>query len=134
MYDSDLFGVQDPETGEVGYCCVLGALGELLGLNVYLGARGLAGYLGMRAEYPEADPDIIYKLDTLVVHFDDRSFMEPEDLKGITFSVRRSFRKGDGPFIRIRSFGSNKNPVRSWPANFSPTRGLKRPFKTIAWP
>lgn len=100
MYDGDLFGVQDPETGEVGYCCVLGALGELLGLNVYLGARGLAGYLGMRAEYPEADPDTIYKLDTLVVHFDDRSFMEPEDLKrakalGYSFKGKKSW-----PWIR----------------------------------
>jgi hypothetical protein len=84
MYDSDLFGVQDPETGEVGYCCVLGRLGKVLGLNVYLGVRGLGGYLGMQeAGYPEEDLDIAYKQDTLVVHFDDRSFMEPEDLKRV---------------------------------------------------
>ena len=84
MYDSELFGVQDPESGEVGYCCVLGSLGEVLGLNVYLGARGLSRYLEMyEAEHPEKDPDMPYKQDLLVAHFDDRSFMEPEDLKRV---------------------------------------------------
>jgi hypothetical protein len=84
MVDSELFGVQDPESGEVGYCCVLGSLGEVLGLNVYLGARGLSRYLEMyETEHPEKDPDLPYKQDLLVAHFDDRSFMESEDLKRV---------------------------------------------------
>jgi hypothetical protein len=35
------------------------------------------------AEHPEKDPDMPYKQDLLVAHFDDRSFMEPEDLKRV---------------------------------------------------
>jgi hypothetical protein len=35
--DTDLFGVKNPEDGEIGYCCVVGALGEFLGLDAIKG-------------------------------------------------------------------------------------------------
>src|SRR3989338_1822045 len=44
MWDSNLFGVKNPEDGETGYCCVLGAAGEVFGLVVYKGCEGLDGY------------------------------------------------------------------------------------------
>ena len=35
MWDSEIFGVQNPETGEVGYCCVMGRGGEHYAMAVY---------------------------------------------------------------------------------------------------
>ena len=41
MWDSDIFGVKNPETGEIGYCCVMGQNGEHYGLGVYKGSLAL---------------------------------------------------------------------------------------------
>jgi hypothetical protein len=40
MSDSDVLR-SESEGGEIGYACVLGALGEVYGLVVYLGSAGL---------------------------------------------------------------------------------------------
>ena len=39
MSDDMVFGVKDPATGTTGYCCVLGAPGTLLALNVQTPVR-----------------------------------------------------------------------------------------------
>ena len=49
MYDDDLFGVQNPDDGEIGYCCIMGNFREMFGIAVYLGADGLDGYLKIQS-------------------------------------------------------------------------------------
>jgi len=48
MTERDIFGVQNPRTGDIGYCCIMGELGEMLAIAVYNGTEGLQGYLKMQ--------------------------------------------------------------------------------------
>ncbi len=82
MWDSDIFGVQNPETGEIGYCCIMGMLGEHYALALYLGTEGLEGYLKTRSG--EFSPDnVLHIQKCLMVSFEDRKFLKKQDLTTI---------------------------------------------------
>ena len=79
--DSEVFGVKDPVSGEIGYCCVLGALGEVFALCMYRGSEGLALHRKMQAG--EVDPsmdDSFAMQNALMAEFCDRKELEKEDL------------------------------------------------------
>lgn len=81
MEDTDLFGVRNPENGEIGYCCVVGSLGEFFGLIVNLGREGLDVYLKTQAgEVSPQDDDVIYQNKALVASFGDRRSLQKPDL------------------------------------------------------
>ena len=80
MWDSDVCGVQNPKTGEIGYCCVMGMLGEHYALAVYLGSEGLEGYLRMQAGEEFSPLESLYIQKCLSVSFEERTFLEKEDL------------------------------------------------------
>lgn len=84
MDDIDLFGVQNPEDGEIGYCCVMGAAGEVFGLSVYLGTEGLMTYLDVvSGEVEMESEDILFAQKALTATFEDREELEEQDLKVI---------------------------------------------------
>jgi hypothetical protein len=91
MYDSDLFGVRDPLTGEIGYCCILGAAGEVFGLTVYRGSEGLDVYLDLESrQIGGNDPDLLFIQRCLMADFEDRKMLDKADLDvirslGLTF-------------------------------------------------
>lgn len=108
MYDDMIFGVQNPENGEIGYCIVMGNIGEFFGLGVYLGSEGLAGIKRMQTDNVD-EFDMINVQKCLMASFEDRQDLDKEDYKtikelGLRFRGRkqwpqfRSYRPGFFPW------------------------------------
>ena len=98
MWDTDIFGVQNPVTGEIGYCCVMGGAGEHFALAVYLGSEGLNGYLKLQSKknYPSLE-DMLNLQKLLMASFEDREYLQKED------------------FQLIKKFNLNFSGPNSWP-------------------
>lgn len=111
MLDSHNFGVQNPESGEIGYCCVMGNLGEHYALAVYLGDEGLQGLKQMRSgRVPDNPAEVLRLQKCLSASFEDREFIQAEDREvmralGLKFRGRnawplfRSYRPGYQPWF-----------------------------------
>jgi len=99
MSDTDLFGVQNPEDSDTGYCCVLGGCGEFFGLAVYLGTEGLIGYLDIQSGKISAEKDpfeVLLSKKCLVTSFENKSNLTKEELSvikelGLIFKGRNAF-------------------------------------------
>ena len=110
MWDSDIFGVQNPANGEIGYCCVMGRAGEHFALAVYLGSEGLDGYLKIQSgEFYLSPVDMLNLQKSLTASFEDRRFLQKEDFQVIkklglkfgghnTWPLFRSYRPGYYPW------------------------------------
>jgi len=80
MKETDIFGVQNPQTGEIGYCCIMGELGEVLAIAVYLGTEGLEGYLKIRrGQIQHDDPDSLFIQNCLMLSFENRKLVQEDD-------------------------------------------------------
>jgi len=98
MWDTDIFGVQNPVTGEIDYCCVMGGAGEHFALAVYQGSEGLYGYLTLQSgkNHPSLE-DILSLQKCLMASFEDRKYLQKED------------------FQLIKKFGLKFSGPDSWP-------------------
>lgn len=80
--DTELFGIQDPISGELGYCCILGGATELIGIALYRGTQGLRVYEKIRsgALHAETEDFLLYQncLQVLYVKMGD---LDREDVK-----------------------------------------------------
>lgn len=101
LEDSAIFGVRDPVSGQMGYACVLGALGEMMALCVYRGAEGFD--MHRRVQTGEIAPemnDVIALQNCLMAEFTDREALEKVDREiikklGLHFRGNKSW-----PFFR----------------------------------
>ncbi len=81
LIEQDIFGVQDPQTGEVGYCCVMGELEAVFGMAVYPGAEGFETYATLQSGNVDIhDPEVINLHRCLLVSFEDRDALDKKEL------------------------------------------------------
>jgi len=96
MEEADLFGVKDPETGEVHYVSIMGNLGEHLAVAAYPGAEGLTGFWLMHEEKLGPNPDALLMIPQLQASFEDRDVLTDRDRRvikelGLKFRGRQSW-------------------------------------------
>jgi hypothetical protein len=108
MTEEAVFGVQHPETGDIGFVSVMGALGEHYAIAVYLGREGLDGFWKVHSgkmDYPEE----LLHVPHLQASFENRSELTQKDrdeIKALGLGFRgryawpmfRSYRPGCFPW------------------------------------
>lgn len=79
--DTHLFGIQDPRTKDVSYCCVLGAAESTYGLLAYRGERPLSQHQMLLDSNPGSFEftQTFLKLNALIVLRSSRETLTPED-------------------------------------------------------
>ncbi len=110
MTETDVFGVQDPETEEIGFVSILGLLGEHFGVSLYPSPRALYDFWALEEAGPEITPDALLEIPQLQASFEDRDQLDNRDRKvikelGFRFRGRkewpmfRSYRPGFLPWF-----------------------------------
>ena len=95
--ETDVFGVADRQSGEIGYCCIMGELGEVFGMAVYRGTAGLQGYEKIRTgQITPGGSEVLFCQDCLFVSYDDREELEESDRRlirdlGLKFRGRNAW-------------------------------------------
>lgn len=97
LYDSELFAVRLSD-GKTGYCCVMGEMGELVALSLYVGEEGYESYRDIAfrdEEDDENDADWFLRQSCLQCSFEGK-----EDLDESAFREARNYTRSHG--IRTR--------------------------------
>jgi hypothetical protein len=110
MEETDVFGLQNPDTDEYGFVSIMGMAGEHYAIALYLGAEGLYGFRGLEENAPDFPPEQILQIPQLQASFEDRRELRKQDLDiikslGLKFRGKhawpmfRSFRPGYVPWF-----------------------------------
>ncbi len=109
MDETEIFGVENPETKEIGFVSMMGMMGEHLAIGAYLGAKGLYGFWDFQDGKHETEPLALFDIPQLQASFEDREGLEKEDREvikalGLKFRGKQSY-----PMFR-----SNKPGFMPW--------------------
>ena len=104
LWDTQMFAVRFSD-GDIGYCCVMGMLGEYIAIAVYPGQSGLDSLRMLHDEIDEADELAMLERsccqDCLSLTFSSKSELYPRDAEDIT-----AYCKANGVSLR----GKNAYP------------------------
>jgi len=100
MNEVDIFGVENPETGDLGFVSVMGALGEHYAVGVYLGSWALYEFWSLVEAGPKAPPERILEIPQLQASFEDRTGLRVEDREIIKKLGLRFRGRGAWPLFR----------------------------------
>lgn len=79
MDESDIFGVQNPETGEIGFVSVMGMAGEHFAVALYQGAAALYDFWEMESGGALVNPMALLDVPQLQASFEDRDMLDKQD-------------------------------------------------------
>ena len=110
MNETDIFGVQNPETGELGFVSVMGMMGEHYAIAIYLGSYGLYGFWNLQDMSFADSPELLLEIPQLQVSFENRNELHNRDLETIkmlghkfrgqhAWPMFRSYRPGFMPWF-----------------------------------
>jgi hypothetical protein len=106
MTDAELFGVENPRDGEVGWCTILGNEGLEFGLFIFLGAEGFQTYNRIAMGGAEAKSfEVWARASLLSMMFADRQELQQQDHEvirslGLRFRGRKAW-----PLFRSHRLG-----------------------------
>ena len=109
MYETDVFGVHNPETEELGFASVMGMFEQHFALALYIGPENLTRFWAMQESEDSENPEHLLETHQLQASFEDRSELTNQDRKVITqlglhfrgrksWPLFRSFRPGYFPW------------------------------------
>jgi hypothetical protein len=139
MTETDVFGVQDPKTEEIGFVSVMGMLGEHYGVSLYPNPEALYDFWALEEAGSEINPDALLEIPQVQVSFEDRGELENRDRKvikelGFKFRGRkewpmfRSYRPGFFPWFleaeEARSLAEALNQLLEVAPRFREDRSL----------
>lgn len=115
MDESDIFGVQNPETGEIGFVSVMGMAGEHFAVALYQGAAALYDFWEMESgDALLTNPMGLLDVPQLQASFEDRDMLDKQDRDV------------------IKKLGLKYRGANSWPMFRSYAPGLMPWFVTAA--
>ena len=104
LYDSQIFALRHSD-GTIGYCCIMGIMGEHLALAVYPGEEGLAAYRRMGKDRSRLNEfelvEMMFSQSCVMCSFANKDDLREKDLAGA-----RAYAKANGIALR----GSNAYP------------------------